>query len=314
MYRFIGIVITLVLCVSISTGQILFEEYFTDGNLTLDWFDGWGLGNDMTVKAVTENPSGDGWVGYLSNAGMVGTALAGASLLKDYSVEADIYTAVRTTSGGPYQGLVARWDTTTRYYYALICDFDNTQRIRLSFNESATPNVIHTWVGDEIPGGVPTVSGWHKLKLTLIGDQIWAYFDDIELPDCPFTYVGSERGFFGVYCFSMGTDSVLCDDIIVTEEMGIEEDVYVADNILLSVYPTPAVENIWVDYTLPKRGDVSLKIYNIQGQEVTSLYNGTRDAGNYSTVWERTDVTNGIYFLHLSTDYGEITRRILVLK
>ncbi|MCK4329188.1 T9SS type A sorting domain-containing protein, partial [candidate division WOR-3 bacterium] len=85
-------------------------------------------------------------------------------------------------------------------------------------------------------------------------------------------------------------------------------------NILLSVYPTPAVENIWVDYTLPKRGDVSLKIYNIQGQEVTSLYNGTRDAGNYSTVWERTDVTNGIYFLHLSTDYGEITRRILVLK
>jgi len=312
MYKVLGILLSLVLCFSLSTAQ-LFEEYFTGGNLTLDWFDGWNLGNDMTVKAVTGNPSGDGWVGFLSNAGMVGTALAGTSVLKDYSIEADIYTTV-SASGGPYQGLVARWDTTTRYYYALICDFDNTQRIRLSYNESATPSVIRQWEAGEIPGGVPTESGWHKLKLTLIDNQIWAYFDDIELPDCPFTYVGSERGFFGVYCFSMGTDSLLCDDIIVTEEMGVEEEIYVEDNILLNVYPTPAIEDVLVDYTIPKKTDVTLKVYNVQGQEVTSLYDGNLNAGNYSAVWERADVANGIYFLRLSTDYGEQSRRILLLR
>jgi len=317
MYKVLGILLSLVLCFSLSTAQ-LFEEHFTDGNLTLNWFDGWGVAeppDTMTVVSVTGNPSGDGWVGKLSNAGtVVATALAGNATIKDYSVEAYIYTTV-SASGGPYQGLVARWDTTTNCYYALICDFDNTQRIRLSYNESATPNVIRQWEGGEIPGGVPTESGWHKLKLVIVGNQIRAYFDDNELADCPFTYAGTAQGFFGVYVFKMaGTDSILCDDIVVSEEVGVEENIYSSNDIVLNVSPIPATGNVSIDYSLPKKTDITLKVYNIQGQEVAILYSGVRDAGTYSTVWGRTDLTSGFYFLRLSTDYGEQSRRMLVLK
>ncbi|MDO9575947.1 MAG: T9SS type A sorting domain-containing protein [bacterium] len=318
MYKVLGIIVSLVLCASLCTSQILFEEHFTDGNLTLNWFDGWGVADPpdtMTVVSVTGNPTGDGWVGKLSNAGtVVATALAGNATIKDYSVEAYIYTTV-SASGGPYQGIVARWDTTTNYYYLLMCDFDATQRIRLSFNQSATPNTIREWVGDEIPGGVPTEDGWHKLKLVIVGNQIWAYFDDNELPNCPFTYEGTAQGFFGVYVFSMsGVDSILCDDIVVFEATGIEEEIYNSNDILFSIFPVPAIGNVVIDYTLPQKTDVTLKVYNIQGQEITTLYTGYRDAGTYSTVWEKSDLAGGVYFLRLSTDYGEQSRRILLLR
>ncbi len=315
MYKVLGVVVSLVLCFSSSTGQVLFEEYFADGNLTLDWFDGWGYGDTITAASVTGNPSGDGWVGKLVNTSMVATALAGTSTIKDYSIEAYIYTAVRAGMG-PYQGVVACWDTTTRYYYLLICDFDGSQRIRLSFNESATHDDIRIWTGDEIPGGVPTEDGWHKLKLKVVGDQIWAYFDDVELPDCPFTYTGgTERGFFGIYVFSMsGVDSVLCDDIVVTEETGVEEETNDAGKTVLNVFPVPTVGNVNVNYTIPQKTDASLEVYDIQGREVAILYSGTRDAGTYSAVWERKGFTSGVYFLRLSTDYGEQCRRILVLR
>lgn len=317
MYKVLGILLLLVLCFSLSTAQ-LFEEHFTDGNLTLNWFDGWGVAeppDTMTVVSVTGNPSADGWVGNLSNAGtVVATALAGNATIKDYSVEAYIYTTV-SASGGPYQGLVARWDTTTNCYYALICDFDNTQRMRLSYNVSATPTTIRQWESGEIPGGVPTESGWHKLKMTIFGNQIWAYFDDNELPNCPFTYEGTAQGFFGVYVFKMaGTDSILCDDIVVSEGVGVEENIYSSNNIILSVSPIPAIGNVSIDYSLPKKTDITLKVYNIQGQQVATLYSGARDAGTYSAIWEKSDLASGFYFLRLSTDYGEQSRRMLVLR
>ena len=312
MYKVLGILLSLVLCFSLSTAQ-LFEEYFTDGNLTLNWFDGWGRGDTITAASVMGNPSGDGWVGKLiNNATMVATALAGNATIKDYSIEAYIYTTVRAGIG-PYQGIVARWDTTTNYYYLLICDFP--ERIRFSHNQGASHDDIREWTGGEIPGGVPSEDGWHKLKMTIFGNQIRAYFDDVELPDCPFTYAGTEQGFFGVYVFSMsGVDSILCDDIVVSEEVGVEENIYSSNDIVLNVFPIPAMGNVSIDYSLPKKTDVTLKVYNIQGQEITTLYTGYRDAGTYSTVWEKRNLAGGVYFLRLSTDYGEQSKRILLLR
>lgn len=317
MYKVLGILLSLVLCFSLSTAQ-LFEEYFTDGNLTLNWFDAWGVAeppDTITPVFVEGNPSGDGWVGKLSNVGApVATAIAGTSTIKDYSVEAFIYTVVRAGMG-PYQGLVARWDTSTNCYYALICDFDGSERIRLSYNQGTDHDDIRIWTGNEIPGGVPTEDGWHKLKLKIVNNQIWAYFDDVELPDCPFPYAGTEQGFFGVYVFKMmGVDSILCDDIVVSEVTGIEEEIYNSNDILFSIFPVPAIGNVVIDYTLPQKTDVTLKVYNIQGQEITTLYTGYRDAGTYSTVWEKRDLAGGVYFLRLSTDYGEQSRRMLVLR
>ncbi|RJP73469.1 MAG: hypothetical protein C4524_14425, partial [Candidatus Zixiibacteriota bacterium] len=117
----------ILLCAGSAGAQLdtLYAEYFTGGTTSLNWFDPWTPGNTIGVQSVTGNPSGDGWVGKVSNelsGGGVGTALAGTINLTDYEVQAQVYTTVGT---GIYHTLVARWDTTgAQQFYALRTDFD----------------------------------------------------------------------------------------------------------------------------------------------------------------------------------------------
>lgn len=243
--------LTCVLMVALSTiwitpkyaqGEIIYNEHFTDGELHLNWFPGWmftGCYDSIDVVYCPGNPSGDGWIGRVMNEdAMVATSLAGEDSLKDYCIEAYIYTKV-TDGGGGWHGIVARTDTaddTNFYFYLLMCDFDFDKRIRLSHNERAIPHEIREWKADEIPGGVPEESSWHKLRLKITGEQtidqqIWTFFDDVMLPGCPYSDpdpipgTSGNTGFFGVWVLrSPGvTDTTLCDDIVVST--GIMDDI-----------------------------------------------------------------------------------------
>ncbi len=291
----------------------IYEEYFTDGNLTLNWFDAWGTGDNITVSSFPGNPSGDGWVGNLTNAASyVATALAGTLNLTDYSIYANVYFTVTPVGLGPYQGIVARWDTTNNKYYSLITDFDSDEKIRLAACVGASVTPLKVWIGDSIPGGVPGTSGWHEIGIKMIGDSIWAYYDGNLLSGSPFINTTSSSGFFGVYVFRMaGVDSIICDDIIVYEEaVGIEEmsEDSPAANILLKAAPTPFATEMDIHYLIPRNTYLTLKVYNILGQEVATLAQGYERAGSYRKRWNGCDnngakLTNGIYFIHMSTDY-----------
>ena len=252
-----------------AQGEIIYEEYFTDGQLHLDWFPGWmftGCYDSMAVVYYPDDPSGDGWIGQVTNEhAMVATSLAGEESLKDYCIEAYIYTKV-TDGGGGWHGIVARTDTadgTNFFFYLLLCDFDNDKIMRLSHNERAIPHVIREWTADEIPGGVPQESSWHKLRLKITGEQtvdqqIWAFFDDVMLPGCPYsdpdTISGTSgnTGFFGVWVLrSPGvTDTTLCDDIVVSadvmDDVGIESVVSPLETVTAytAVVPKAAVKNM----------------------------------------------------------------------
>ncbi len=256
----------------------VYEEYFTDGSAQLSWFPEWG-GSNMEVDSVAGNPSGDGWVGKLSNelSPPVGTALAGAPNFGNYSLEAQIYCIV--TSGpmpGPYQGIVARWDTTADSYYSLITDFDATERVRLASVIGASATALKEWTGDSIPGGVPTESGWHKLGLKLVGDSIWAYFDDVELSGSPFYDTFASEGFFGIYVFNMmANDFVLCDDIVASEVTRVEEGSnHEFSSVLTRVYPNPFVDDVTIACENSK-GLLTLTVFDCQGRAVRTISNSS---------------------------------------
>ncbi len=307
-----------------ASGQ-LYEEYFTDGSAQLSWFPEWG-GSDMEVISVVGNPSADGWVGKLSNemSPPVGTALAGASDLGDYLIEAYIYCVV-TPGGpmsGPYEGVVARWDTTgptsEATYYSLIADFDGSQRIRLASVVGATPSTLKEWVGDSIPGGVPTESGWHKLGLKLKGDSIWAYFDDFELSGSPFYDTFTSEGFFGVYVFNMvATDSVLCDDIVVSGVTGVEErDNHSLASTLVYAYPNPFADDVTI-VREASEGLVTLNILDCQGRVVRTTNN--RSSGGSVFRWDgRFDsgekAPPGVYFFRLASGKSQSSGKLIYLK
>lgn len=206
----------------------LYAEYFTGGVPALAWFDPWTPDSTtLLTRAVTGNPSGDGWVGVVNNrssGGGVGTELVGTMSLADYEIQAQVYCTVSGTAGGPYNGIVARCDTTGgQSYYSLRTDFDTNQRIQLRWYPgiSGYGDSIAAWTGAQIPGGVPTQSGWHRLGLKVESNQMWAYYDDSLLAGSPFTENNLSSGAFGVYLFKMpDAAEMLFDDVIVTGQAG----------------------------------------------------------------------------------------------
>lgn len=294
---------------SVLFGQ-LYEEYFTDGSMQLDW-DAWfvdslGIGDSMGVINDPSTPGGDDWAGRISNEYMTvaGLTYAGASNLTDYSIEAWIYTVV-VPALGPYNGIAIRMDPVARSYYRLVSDFDSDARLRLGFvGASGFPTALRDWTGAEIPGGVPASSSWHKFKLMVVADSIWCFYDDIELDGCPIIDDSVSHGYFGVYTFNMmDTASTKCDNIIVQEEGTAVFENRITDATTISACPNPFSDRTVLRYEMRDESDrdIAVSIYNIAGQLIKQFNHPTIGQSNQIT-WDGQDesgqvVAPGVYFV-----------------
>ena len=93
---------------------------------------------------------------------------------------------------------------------------------------------------------------------------------------------------------------------------------------LLQNYPNPFNPGTVISYQLPARAEVSLKIFNLLGQEVRTLVNRSRDAGFYRHDWDGRDaagntVSSGVYFYRMEATAAngkrfQQTRKMLLLK
>ncbi|MBD3217525.1 MAG: T9SS type A sorting domain-containing protein, partial [candidate division Zixibacteria bacterium] len=85
-------------------------------------------------------------------------------------------------------------------------------------------------------------------------------------------------------------------------------------------YPNPFNPETRISYQLTRTMDnVSLKVYNLLGQEVKTLVNEPQDAGFYEVVWDSTDdsgnsVATGIYFYRLQAEDLTETKKMVLLK
>lgn len=83
--------------------------------------------------------------------------------------------------------------------------------------------------------------------------------------------------------------------------------------------PNPFNPSTLIHFAIPRAASVSLKVYNIVGQEVADLLIGTLPAGAFWTTWNGTDmngkaVSSGVYFYRLQAgDYTE-TKKMLLMK
>jgi hypothetical protein len=80
-------------------------------------------------------------------------------------------------------------------------------------------------------------------------------------------------------------------------------------------YPNPFNPVTKIEYQLPVGSNVTLVIYNIQGQEVARLVDGYVGAGYHTAVWNAGNMASGIYLYRLKTSEGFAeTRRMLLIK
>jgi len=84
--------------------------------------------------------------------------------------------------------------------------------------------------------------------------------------------------------------------------------------LLTQNYPNPFNPETVIEYALPIRSEVKLIIYNLRGQQVALLINGTVPAGNHRVTWNASNFASGIYFYRLQADDFVQTKKMVLLK
>ena len=84
-------------------------------------------------------------------------------------------------------------------------------------------------------------------------------------------------------------------------------------------YPNPFNPITRLDYLLPRRSDVSIRVYNMLGQEIITLLREEQPYGKYSVSWNGLDnygkqVASGVYFTELKAGKVRRVTKMLLLK
>jgi hypothetical protein len=78
-------------------------------------------------------------------------------------------------------------------------------------------------------------------------------------------------------------------------------------------YPNPFNPTTSIEFDLPKTAEVTLKIYNVLGEEVITLLSGSVSAGSYQYEWDASGSASGVYLYKLqAADYVKTLKMVLM--
>jgi hypothetical protein len=79
-------------------------------------------------------------------------------------------------------------------------------------------------------------------------------------------------------------------------------------------YPNPFNPTTNISYAIPVSGNVSLKVYNILGQEVATVFQGFQKSGSYIANFDASRLASGVYFYRLQAGQFSQTKKMMYLK
>jgi hypothetical protein len=124
-------------------------------------------------------------------------------------------------------------------------------------------------------------------------------FRDKDLLSGNYTYRLKQMDFDGSFAYS--------------DEVEIEIDqpsvFYLGQN-----YPNPFNPSTNIKYSIPADGNVTLKVYDILGKEVSTLVNEFQQAGTFDVVFEGSGLASGVYYYQLTSGELTSTKKLMLTK
>jgi len=140
-------------------------------------------------------------------------------------------------------------------------------------------------------------------KGTTTEPQSYLFRDEDLLPGT-YTYRLKQVNYDGTFAFSDEVES----------EIEQPAGFYFAQN-----YPNPFNPSTKIKYSIPAVGmrnrvSVQLKVYDVLGNEIVTLVNEEKSAGNYEVIFTSEGLTSGIYFYRLQVDAFVETKKMILMK
>jgi hypothetical protein len=79
-------------------------------------------------------------------------------------------------------------------------------------------------------------------------------------------------------------------------------------------YPNPFNPSTTISYDMPARSHVTLKIFNVLGQEVATFVCGEVEAGRHQVQWDAGHLSSGVFFYRLQAGKFVENRKMILLK
>jgi len=102
--------------------------------------------------------------------------------------------------------------------------------------------------------------------------------------------------------------------VINSSPVGIDDEAMNLDFKLAQNYPNPFNPSTTISFSIKEAGQVTLKVYDILGNEVTTLVNEVRQPGRYDVRFEAASLPSGTYFYKLVQGKNSEIKKLVLLK
>jgi hypothetical protein len=152
-------------------------------------------------------------------------------------------------------------------------------------------------------------AGSNKLYVIRNGGAVYGYQNTPTLSNITAYFLDTLKGWSGRQSIIHTTDGG--GPVTGTENNGQE---ITLNYKLYQNYPNPFNPKTIIKFELPVSGAVTLKVYDVAGKEVKTLFNGNLNAGEYHAVFDGSGLTGGVYFYKLITKNYTKTKRMILVK
>lgn len=117
-----------------------------------------------------------------------------------------------------------------------------------------------------------------------------------------------------------GIDSIanavdIVEEIVPQSTAGVQQESEIPENFLLKQnYPNPFNPSTVISWQLPVSSQVTIKIYDVIGNEVAVLVNEEKPAGSYEVNFDAGGLTSGIYFCRIYAGSFVETKKMILMK
>ena len=97
--------------------------------------------------------------------------------------------------------------------------------------------------------------------------------------------------------------------------LGVNKDQPIPFEFALSQnYPNPFNPTTSIEYQVSSIGNVTLKVYDVLGREITTIVNEVKHPGTHEVTFDASELPSGVYFYRLTNGNYSATKKMLLIK